>query len=939
MAKKTAMLCPDCGTILSIEKGTLWGWKATTCPRCNRTVHPKEERISYVHCERCNRDVEVDLLGTDRIVCPGCHSSLTLPVQKAQERDVTCPHCRMDMKASDDPDNGKIQCPHCDKLFTVDEGIRAYAEKDTETVMRITNEGRMDPDKILWRHPASGFSARSTIELAPGTVALLIDGEQCVGIAQSSGETIMSIVAQNGGTGRATSVVFVRRQLRRKLLCGVGSLCVHDAQHQIKPDSKIGTFGKIYVRIDDVETFARKVGFQSCTETDIGLRDEGIDENPLINKAFPQVKIEMQRYLNAACSAVLQRNHCFILQLSHYKDDIETEFRRLAEEELKREWGMAVIGCELGGMRIENDHLVVCNPAVISATKRLNWGPITVNVHRKDNAEYRASIDLSGTVQMRVNDQLRLESSLDWAQWSIETEKACRDIVNHINENLNGLLTSMVQGKINVADADIRELPNYCFGIQNQIRERFAPDEANGYLYAHGLAIETLTVNIGEPRLNDALAQYYALQKNRATVGLQVENAQLEGRTKVELSRVQANTDVQIQLDVNDAQERLKQQQHEAQLRERQRKNELWEQESQITHNQNMAEMSRKEREQELFDRNRMESARRDSEYTKYTDAMEREREINAQRHEELMTEVMISIEKSKLSFQEKLDAYARMKQLQDTLNVAEVQRGESQGKTDAQRIAKLGELQVSKAAQDLIEEAAKAEQTREENKKNAQLERDMKLRREALEAELEKFRLQEEIRRAERESEERLNEARMEVEKLRITLSCYEAELKREADVAHAEAAAERARRDAEREYNRRKHEEQEKRNRENRERNERQRTQQDKDRKHLEKMLEELTRLQAEIAQGMKPQRNEPSDTLERMNELTRAVQEMLGKLNGSSNPGQGTNPHQHRAGGYVQDNNRQPGMRGVRRCICCNMPLEDNARFCPSCGMEVN
>ncbi len=937
MVKTATVLCPDCGTALRMETNVFGKWKSTTCPKCKKRILPETMHESTIYCKKCRRDVAVDLLASDCAVCPACHSVLSLPAQKASERKVTCPYCRMDMVIDGEHELVRIECSFCKRLFSVEDGVLANSTKDTEIAMRITNEG-MSTDDVVWRYPYTAFSTKSTIELQPGTVALLVDGNECVGLVSHSGGTIDSYMENSERPGVVTGIVFIRKKLNRQLLCGVGTLQIQDDRFIVRHNSQIGTHCTLKVEIRDVVTFAQKVGFRNCTENDIGLRNPRSAENPAINSAFPQITIDVQRDLNTACDTILRKQGCGILGLRGCSVDIADEFARLAEGELLAEWGIHVSSCAIGGMHIDNSMLEPLNPSSAIVTQEITWGPLEATVYMNNELELRAVVAVSGTVQMKIDDEGRLQAHGDWGRWMLNPEEAKRDIARFVNQYISGVLPSVIQASINMANADIREIPRYNYGIMNRLRDHFASDQANSYLYSHGLAVNTLTANADVKSVSEALEKYYEVKLSNVTSNLDVEDKEIKKQKEVKISQIEMKGNAQIERDKIAFGDQVEQDRFDAELNKLNREKKLQDLKDENQHKRNMDELRRKEEAQKLSDENRMAGAVRDNDFNRFTDNTEREREEAAQRHEGLMNEMLLSIEQSKLSFQEKLDAYVRMKQVQDAISGADAQRATAQGSADMLLIAKQGELKISREAQELMEKAAQAEQARKESEKNAQLERDIKLRHETLAAELERLRLQEEIRQATQQSEEKMHAMQMEVEKLRIMVNCYEEQLKREAETSRANAAAAKARSDAEREYTQRQREQQQRHDKEMQKKYENQRMQQNEDRKHLEKMLGELTRLQGELNRGVKPRNGELDDATSRMNDLTRAVQDLLVKMNGGSPAGVRYDDARQTYGGKTPDLSQQPGVSIAGRCLSCGITLDPHAAICPGCGTRV-
>lgn len=951
MAKTLYTQCPQCKGVVTVNEG-IWGsLKKTNCVHCGTMFDPKRNRISTGRCERCNKDIPFDQFAKGEKVCPFCGEMLQTGLNRVEMRKVICPYCRGAMYIDGSMTSGIVCCEHCNETFDVANSIRKVQNAQNQSDIIINHKG-MERDQVLWRHPKGVFSADSQIVMDAGMVALVVSGSECRALVQRSGMSLREALGSSCNI-EYVNVVFMRLNLNNPILFGGALRQLQDTKYRFKSSSAVGYNGILYVYIENAEVFAQKVNFMLCTEDELGLRtpDSVVPTSNLKVMGVPQIRLANNDYMVNACKQTMDQNGCSLLELSTYRQQIRNNFVALAQDELLQDWGLAISRCELNGMEIRRDMLEAVDNIVLvnRVCQEIHWQPFEVNVHLKERNECNASVSVSGMAQLRVANLLRLQRHSDSYAWETSSDDniASNQIAQWIVGNMSNILSVKLQQCINESNMeDIRDLSCYERGIIDEIQDAFNNDSVYAYLYEHGLEMEALMIQLEVRRLSEPLRRMYEIRNLRSIKQFEVDEEQITNDARAAITRQTARRIAESTIYTEDTEERVELARYEREQRRRAREHERSMQNSHYLYEEELQDKRQQEESQRLSDQVRMDSAIRDAEFQRFNDDLEQEREVRANQHNLALTEIMNSIERSKLSFREKLDAYSRVKQMQDALSDADIKRTEAIDMADIKRIAIENELKLSQEAQKLIDEAAQAEQELEERKKNAELERVLTVRRQELEAEMERVRMQEAVRERERQTEESQLEMKLEIERLGILVNCYEKQFQSEVDVARATAAAEEARRDARKEFDRRQ-QEQKKRDQADKDKARRQEAERaEKDRRHLENMLADMKKLQNEINNSVKEAGKCEDVDAGKIEDLARSIDDMFRQLSNDIKLGVGKRQENHRRDvGEVRlesdcggDRRRQPGVRRDDVCYNCGEVIRLDAAYCAACGVRI-
>lgn len=906
------MKCPVCKEIVSVEKGYFGGFKKTTCMHCKMIFDPNDHRMTTGHCRKCNKDIQFNQFTEGAAVCPFCGDALETELNRIEMRTVTCPHCNGKMQIDGSKAANGVQCRHCQLMFDVEESENGA---DMESISDIViNHRGMSQDQVLWRHPMNEFSSNSKIVMDAGVGALVVSGQEFRALVRRSGMTLQEVLG-NANRTEHVSVVFVRQMLNAPLPYGGAVKHLQDSRFSMKDTAQVGFNGIIRLRIEDVQRFGQKVSFRECTETDLGLMNPQrvIHESADEQTGIPQIYLSFAEAMTEACQATLNEDRRSILELSRYKGAVKERFVKQVQEVLYRDWGLTVEDCTLNGLEASRGDLDVKleDELLRRVSGEIRLGAISVHVHLKGHPELTAMISADGMAQIRVENLLRLKEHMDSHAWetSEDAALASRQIGEWITRNVSSILERKLQLCINESEMeDLHDLSLYERGIMDYAQETLANDNVYGYLYEHGLEMETLSLSLKVQSMSDALRRYEQLREKKTTTRLDVEEEKTTAATREEIETVR------------DA----------AAYRRKEREYRSVMESKQLAHDEALIDMDQQAERQKHEDEYRMEAAKRDAAYQSYTEEYEQQREMRNQRHEQALTEMMIGVEQSKLGFREKLDAYARLKRMQDALSGADASRVEAAAEADIMRIIGESELKLSQEEQKLMDEAAQSE-----------LERELAVKRQTMESDLERLKLQNEVQRQARQAEEKRFDMKMEIERLNILVGCYEKQIRGEVDAVHAAAAAEAARREAQREYDRR-YEEQQKREKAEREKAQRQdKEKEDEAHRKLEQMLDELKRTRTEIDRRNRGFGYTESDELRRIAELERTIEKMYRQLDAGGvfeSDRRGNSGCSDWRDSRRETGRRQSGMGRDNICSRCGTRNEPEVLYCVRCGTRI-
>lgn len=965
MSKKVAVSCPKCNTILTMEKPFFGSWRDAVCPKCETVVKPDQVRNATAYCPKCNREVAINGLKNHTGDCPFCHGELEMPHKKAVLKKVPCPACGGIMELEGNP-SGIVKCEHCNRLVNIDNAKNA----DAPAAIRITNM-EMKTDDVLWKYPAQRVSLDSVVSPQAGTVAMVVSGSKCLAIIGQSQQKLRDVI---GGEGEAADlqIMFARIKLNKKLLWAADSLSLQDGRFTVSgtADRKLCARGSLSLKIVDLQAFAERVRYSVCTEDQLGLQT--ISASGIVPGAVkPEYRIEVSssdisRRVEKACHRLIGEEHCSLMELSNYLSRINEYICQELTPVFTAEWGLEVTACDVMGFpQITRESLKPMNrqDLLMRVTQEILWQtPQNIQLHLKDRPQFWAMVVVYGTAKVTIVDETKLRNHMDAMRWEMDSDNmaAVREIGEQIGKQLYDRLPAFLQDRMNYhADMTVSALPLYLQRINQELMDDL--NNSLPYLYQHGLQVDTFTTRLdvkGESPLLQKWNEMQGVQQNSQMqrvidqITSEDDLIKIQTRDKMEAQAYASGVRAQDQREAVDFERDMNRIERTAEIRRRA---------EELNHISNLRGLRYAGEEQIARDENAMNAARRSFVMENEMNQHTRQQQFQQKRHEQLLNEVMIAISESSLSLQEKIDAYARLKRTKDAIAEADATRSDAAGEADAKWIAAQRELNISAEAQALMEQATQMQHEREMEKNMVSFEQQMISRRVNIEFEMDKLRLQAELRERDKDAEERELAMRQEIEKLRITLDCYEKLAMHEANSERAKEAAERARAQAEKEISRRQDEEY-RREQEKRESIRRRREEQAReDAKRARQLMDEMRELQRQIAEERRSRGAEVGGTQRteqdrRLDELMRTMEEMIRGMNGGS--AQPSAPYGQPAAPYAQPSapygyapnpaypqekpsgayGYQPGVLAEQYCPSCGKQVSPSARFCPFCSAAL-
>lgn len=737
-----SVVCPDCNIVVSLKKGWL-GWKSEKCPKCGKKMRMRELEEQLVDCPTCQHTVLYNILKKNN--CPSCGGPLQNEAVRPQMNRVSCPYCQADVKYAAGSTN--VVCPACEKAFNP---VQIAAK--TETIIgsgaaEIAMNAELPADRLVWKHPRELLPLDSRIVSRPGYTAVIVQGDSLVAAVTSTSvalsETgVAADAAAYGDDGRKlvrVNVYYVRNAIDgASFLWGGKSSLIDAAYHKVHEYTLFGTCE--LAPVVDHAAFLRFIKFREeteagrfCTKRDSRGVEETGDYAISISKT-------MQSVFSEALRSVRERNGYQPAMLPNAKEPVAAEIERLANQELLK-WGVAVQNVTIENMT-HGGETPIADPLLLETLGRLTWQSGELTVHLKDMPMAMAQLQMSGSLDVELEDEHLLRSSMDAARWLQPGSSARREIGSHIGEMLSTMFTSVFQQLIEDMNPQLEMLGTYAGYLKAQATQLInGPDE---FLARHGLCGKSLTLTVkvvGKSRLYEAnenadvsiseldirskLHEYEQNklldQKRRDTVrgaelgqlDLDKELAELEMQRKAKAARTSAAI-----ADLDD----------DARLEEARAKN---------AHQHSMAQIGYAADE---------DKARRVAEYTRWQDDNRLEDARSEAERESLRRQREFD-----QSWQEKQDAYARQQRNADAQDELEHEKAGVRADLENQLFAAQENLKLSRESAQLADDMEKARfvrdlelrrQTLAEDMQRLQAEYEQRNREQALESENEKLRL-----------------------------------------------------------------------------------------------------------------------------------------------------------------------------------------------------
>ena len=1010
MAKKAVKLaCPECGTIFELE----YGFFSMTgkCPKCSHKINIKQESMQTVTCENCRNDVIYDAKKGDGQLCPVCGKPLKSKLMEKRFEVVLCPRCQSPNEAKSTDEF--CTCGVCGYRIPVQTQLARQGVGSYSSGLVITAPEQEDFiiwNHPLNRFPYSsqlivpeGMTAllrrngRCNQPALPGRYTLsdsrLDLGDQLERAVAGSEEQL------------TVDIFFVRNRFSRSMLWGGAQGAVENEWGQIA--GVISGRGELTLRIVDSLRFAENFGYRTMKEDDlIWVRDvEPYEESPLCTRVR---KAAYDGLFQAACELVRQFHWTFeqvrahrleIMGMARDRTDmllaplglrtesfsVEEVFFREDPQEIRR--------------KANRDQLV----QIMEQQNR--WSSIPIEVHMKDRPALSAKITLEGDYKLRVTDEAAFMGRTEIRSW-IENGFRDADVKDYcsrmINEQAKNVYLDVLQPMIDNLDADVRELYRYFRYLRETVENTL-----NGKLAAYGLQVEQFSMEQRGMAPSTALAQRTSFihHKEESEIAQEVReyNNQMDlkrtaadSQTEVKKTAIELQRDSELdalkqQRETMASQQEARRAQLELDAMKRQREmdqlKKSWQRydaqdEASYAHQQAVTDLKQRNELDELShdyrlrgkvrsaeevrteweQRRQMEDAQLEAELRRQETALNGElhqKQIVLQsghRNEQLEAEnrqavqdIMRKIAESDLGLKEKLDAYERLCRSQRVQDENEALTGTAKAKADSMYSLEHMRLLLTREQSGLMEEMDRMAEEREERKKDAEFQREMKREEAQVLHDMEKLKLEYEQAQKTAEMEERLIGQQTELEKLRLLLNNYEALGRQDAAVKIASVNAEAMRAKAEKDYEHTRAQA----DREEAQRMEQARSQKENDlREQAERLLTRMweiqsalgqMNIQADVAKAQSQSAAEAAkargsdqqikDLIEAMEKMAKGMNSLLKQDDNFQRPVQPQPPVRPQT---PFDPFWQPGI-GTRICPKCGRPVPQFSALC-QCGQNL-
>lgn len=783
MAEKRFVACPKCGTFNEFDKG-LWGWGKESCSHCSHKYGYAENECQSVTCKSCRRQVMFTQQHVDVCPYPDCGK----PLMGEERLAVGCPKCTAAVYYT--RGQNPVVCPNCEHAFDPEHKIATDTSVIGNEAPDILMTGTLTPDQLFWQHPLTkmplntrvmGKSGMQTVGMQAQTQVFLVDGPSVL----LSETALRNDAAQyDGGSEPMTHVeIYYVRQAINTLIKWGGGIRLTDGYGMVW---KCGVTGTISIaNIIDPAAFLRTFGFDPA----VVLRSKFamIDPNTPAEFAI-KVRDRIRTVLQQAMEIVRDERGYVGAEMMDHQPEVLAEMLRQANAAVA-EFGISLT--DMNGTFTDNgtEPASLLERRVAGAIKWNVDHPVMVHAH--DDMEVFVNMNLRGHFNVAIHNKARLEACLEAREWrnpSKPEECARNDFATYMIERMQGRFMADLQQLINTTQTDIRMLESFSGSLIAKTEALLNAED--GYFGSRGMRVRDFTVLLEIVSKSPAYI-------NREKVAAAADQAQTEvamdtietGKTVAmegnKRTRTTATTDTAVH-DV-EQRDRVDEAEHIVAKRKAQREADL-------------ARMQREFGFEAWEAKQRMLTAQEEADYARAHRARmaRQEGELSQAEHEERMFAVAQRIEQSKLTWREKLDAYARLQRgmaFRDQMDEREV---------TAEADFREERMRRELAAEDvqLITELQREQDARQEEMARNRFAREMEMRRQQMAEEAARLQAQFERERAAAQEEEKRAQASEEIETLRLMLEYLAKTGDQQVTQERLREAREQARADWEREH-----------------------------------------------------------------------------------------------------------------------------------------
>lgn len=858
-AKKVMLRCPECDGLVTLDTGFWHNIGKQKCPKCREGISLKRKGMEAMRCPGCGNSVMYDtrkdsvncpvcskpLLsgGVQEVICPKCGIVNRVPTG---ETEVTCMICETAFTV--EAQQARERAAESDRAYVI------TGPEDPSVVMwkhpldAFPYRSRLIVNEGMWALCLQNGECRYPV--GPGSYPLNespLKGEQKFDAAVNGEETVFS-----------TQVYFVRRRISNNFRWGTPTplrVRCEDGEGQVVMSGQLSVTvsdPKAFAELvgygsHTLEALTQMLGDgPDAKESALVtlLRQSVCDA---VGRVVPVMAEENGWRLSA-----LSAHTADIARQAQAELDMELDVRGLRADALTIQNMRCEETAESKAERERNAEKRRNRETVLRQAERwLNWTAEPVSVHMKDNAALSAEVTLGGRISLRVTDPDRLLSrpaAQEWLKEGVDRDEVESYFTHMVEELVMNALFDLLQPMIDETSADVRELTRYYGYLRASMTDRL-----NQALYDWGMEVENFSMQQRNLDKSAALSRLTQLsgfkseslieQEMRSfTRKLELENASADSDHRVQMRAVASQERAAMtDLDVTDAQtddraadvaadlaakklardERLRRYQQEIQYsaeddadaRRQQkalrdldnaaaldaRRREIGAEARRSSFDESYADWQRQNRleEEKLTSRLRMQQIQQDAaEQSRRRSAEARRADEQAeQEHRRMLGEIARKIDQSDLDWQQKLDAYARLKRNADADDAEAHEVSSARAGADADYIREHLKTVLSREESDFLEEQAQRAEDREERRRQRQYAREMETRREAVAWQMELLRMEHEQQDRAEAAQQRILDQQAEIDKLKLMLDHYE-------HMSAQQAGAERSGRDADRRY-----------------------------------------------------------------------------------------------------------------------------------------
>lgn len=768
---RAILKCNTCKSIITDKEGGFWHRNEKFCETCDKTGHgwkkASEYKVVYMtDCLYCGAEIETDGMDPKGCVCPRCHK--THPGREGVAKLVSF---------SDISDNSA------------------------------------DPGVIL-KHPANLFSAETQVKAEAGVSAIFVRGTDAV-VLDSVLKPFETIAEEGVVSGR---LLFVRHKIDHTFNCGtLEPLPVTSMREHLTCDVRCAA--SINVDVVDVVTFARWANFEPCTVGQLAKEGTSPDLSGYVSRQFIECA---QAALDKAVSEqgvpvnMLEAQKTMVLGL--FKDAFSVRVREIGLSASIPQWkGFAV------------KERAVANRLKDRVERLVNWSSSEIGIHARDDKSLSAQVIVEGTAQLRLQNMLALLSTADGDRWNnpdCPDAEAARALGSRIGAGINADMHELLQRIIDDTGVAVAQFDPYLPYIQAQVQKKL---ESDPLLLERGLGVESVTVSVRIVSKSEALKMREdadnAVSKGRISKEMRdnanaekIDIVRSESEVRMTLNQIQVDEagvaysqektlkdiEAQKRFDALNRQSAYERAEHEYSLGKMNLAAERQNLSDTLAHRQHMDHLSRRKEAHDFVARTEWENkvvsldqayeewqrrnalqkaqeqAQADRESQRQSHRLDMQRkesaagraeELEDSRLEAAIHQVFLGIEESNLTWQEKLDTYARIRDLTGAYDALELYESRQKMELDLTALCERNNLAVSRESIEQLELQQRYEEERLERIRKANFSRDMERQRFETSAQIELLWMEMEQDRVRREFEMQLQQLQQENAALRMQL------------------------------------------------------------------------------------------------------------------------------------------------------------------------